>query len=66
MEQLLLRVDEAAKATGIGRSKAYELIRTGEWQSIRIGRSVRISAAWLREWVERQQADAENSTYSIR
>ena len=58
MERLLLRVPEAAEITGLGRSKAYELIQSGEWRCVRIGRSVRIDAAWLREWVQRLSDEA--------
>lgn len=51
-DRLLLKVNEAADRVGIGRSKAYELVQSGEWVSVRIGRCVRIPAAWLEEWVE--------------
>jgi excisionase family DNA binding protein len=33
----LLRVEEAAQLLGIGRSLAYQLIRTGRLRSIKIG-----------------------------
>lgn len=33
----LLRVEEAARLLGIGRSLAYDLIRTGRLRSIKIG-----------------------------
>jgi excisionase family DNA binding protein len=56
VEKLLLRVTEAAELTGLGRSKAYELVANGTWPSIQIGRSVRVPVAGLREWVEREQA----------
>jgi len=57
LEKLLLKVVEAADLTGLGRSKAYELVANGTWPSISIGRSVRVPVAGLREWVERQQAE---------
>jgi len=53
-ETLLLRPEEAARELGIGRSKTYDLLRRGEIPSIRIGRSVRVHASKLREWIERQ------------
>ena len=56
MDRLLLRPTEAAEALGLGRAKAYQLIRDGELPSVRIGKSVRVPAAQLREWVERQAA----------
>ena len=51
MDRLLLRVWEAAEVAAIGRSHAYELVRRGEWPSVRVGRSIRVPAAGLRAWV---------------
>lgn len=41
----------AARALGIGRSKAYELARTGEWPTpvLRLGTRYRVPTAPLRE-----------------
>lgn len=58
MDKLLLRIGEAAELTGIGRSKAYELVQTGAWPAVRIGRSLRVPAEWLRDWVDRLSAEA--------
>lgn len=59
MERMLLRPVEVAQALGVCRSKAYQLLATGELPGvIRIGRSVRISATSLRRWVEEQAAGA--------
>lgn len=55
--QLLLTVPDAAARVGLGRSKLYELIAAGELPVVRIGRSVRISAERLREWVAKLEAD---------
>lgn len=54
MERLLLRPNEVAECLGIGRSKTYQLIGTGEIPSIRIGSSVRVTAEGLRAWVAAQ------------
>lgn len=51
MERILLRPAEAADVLGLGRSKVYELIASGELPSIRIGKSVRIPVEALRQWV---------------
>ncbi len=56
MEKLLLRPTEAADAIGIGRSKVYELLASGELPSIRIGGSVRVPVDALRAWIARQLA----------
>jgi excisionase family DNA binding protein len=55
LERLLLRVSEAATLTGIGRSKAYELVASGEWPSVTIGRSVRVPLAGLRTWIAQRE-----------
>ena len=54
MEHLLLRPNEVQQALGLGRSKVYELIAEGELPVVRIGRAVRVPAAALEEWVQRQ------------
>ena len=50
-ERLLLRPAEAAERLGIGRTKLYELIRSGELRSIKIGGARRVSATALTEFV---------------
>ena len=54
MDRILLRPTEVAEATGLGRSKVYELLASGALPSIRIGGSVRVPVAQLREWIDRQ------------
>ena len=58
MEQpkLAIRVAQAAEALEISRSKAYEMIARGELPAIRIGGSVRVPLAALREWVAQKSA----------
>lgn len=50
--RLLYRVREVAEMLGIGRSKAYELVRTGEIPSVRLGASVRVRGQDLQDYVE--------------
>jgi len=52
--RLLLRIPEAAKALGLGRTKIYELIAAGELPVIHVGRAVRVSVTALQKWVEEQ------------
>ena len=54
-QRLLLRVPEVAKALGLGRTKVYELIATGELPVIRLGRAVRVSVTALQKWVEERE-----------
>jgi excisionase family DNA binding protein len=53
IERLLLRVEEAAQALGLSRSGMYNLIAAGEIPVVRMGRSVRVPAEELREYVKR-------------
>jgi excisionase family DNA binding protein len=54
-ERLLLTVSEAARRLGIGRSLLYQLLTTGEIESIHVGRLRRIPADALVAYVERQR-----------
>ena len=49
---LLLRVEEAASKLGIAWTMMYQLVRTGEVESVRVGRLRRIPVACLEEYVE--------------
>lgn len=49
---LLLKVEEAAGELRVGRGAIYELIRTGELESVQIGRSRRIPRAALVAFVK--------------
>lgn len=40
---LILTVPQLAKALGIGRNAAYDLVRCGKIKSIHIGRQIRVS-----------------------
>lgn len=51
LEPLLLRAREVAHLLGIGRSKVYEMMGTGELPTVRIGTAVRIPTKALEEWV---------------
>lgn len=53
-EPLLLRIPEVQARLAVGRSTVYELIQAGEIQSVHIGRSIRVTASSVSDWVERQ------------
>jgi excisionase family DNA binding protein len=55
-QRLLLTVEEAARALSIGRSKVYELMRTGELPSVQIGACRRVDVGELARFVERHRA----------
>ena len=50
-----LKVPEVAEVLRIARSRAYELVGSGEIPSVRIGRSVRVSRRELDRWLEEQR-----------
>ena len=52
MDKLLLTPTEAATALGIGRSKVYELMQTGQLQSVHIGACRRVPAEALHAFLE--------------
>ena len=47
-ERILLTVEEAAKRLGIGRTFAWRLVRTGELESVQIGRLRRVHVDAIR------------------
>ncbi len=47
-----LRVEELMPILGIGRNTAYELVRSGQIRSIRIGKQIRIPKESLRLFLE--------------
>jgi excisionase family DNA binding protein len=51
MEPLLLRAAEIAHLLGIGRTKAYELMASGQLPVVRLGRAVRVPREALTDWV---------------
>lgn len=54
-DQLLITVPEAAQRLGIGTTKAWQMAQRGEMPGVvRVGRSVRVSVARLREWIDAQ------------
>lgn len=53
-EPICVRVNDAARMIGIGRTKLYELIATGELETVKIGKATRITIASLHALVERQ------------
>jgi excisionase family DNA binding protein len=54
---ILLTVNEAATRLGLGKTKVYELLTSGELASVRIGAARRIPIRALEEYVERLLAD---------
>ena len=49
---MTLRVEDLMPLLGIGRNTAYELIRSGQIRSVRIGRQIRIPREALLEFLD--------------
>lgn len=50
----IMSIKELRSALGIGRTKAYELISSGEIKSIRVGNAIRIPKKTLLDYVNRK------------
>ena len=48
---LALRVEDLMPLLGIGRNTAYELVRSGQIRSIKVGKQIRIPKDALREYL---------------
>ena len=53
-EQEFISLIELQEILGIGRTKAYDLVTSGELPAIRVGRAIRVRLADLTHWAERQ------------
>lgn len=52
MEPLVVRIPDACRMIGVGRSKLYELLAAGEIEAVKIGARRLILLASLRGFVE--------------
>ena len=60
VEPVLIKAwPDAAQALGVGKSKLWELIATGELESVKIGHSRLVPPAALHSYVERLREDAK-------
>jgi excisionase family DNA binding protein len=58
MDRLLLTPAEAATVLGIGRSKVYELLQTGQLESVHIGACRRVPADAVHSFLRSLRATA--------
>ena len=55
-DQLLFTPEDAATKLRVGRTRMYSLLKSGELQSVKIGRSRRVPASSLDEYVGRLES----------
>lgn len=58
---LTVRIPEACRMTGIGRSKLYELIKAGEIETIKVGSSTLVTVVSLRAFLDKCRAPVRRS-----
>lgn len=63
-EQVLLTVEEAAERLRIGKTKTYALIKTGEIESVLIGRLRRVHVDAVNAYASRLVAEQQHSNRS--
>ena len=51
--RVLYRIDEAAELLSISKSRVYELVRSGQIRTVKVGKSHRVPARSLDEYVAR-------------
>ena len=54
-DPICVRVNEAARMIGVGRTKLYDLIAAGEIETVKLGKATRITTASLHDLVRRQR-----------
>lgn len=57
-DPICVRVNDAARMISVGRTKLYELIAAGEVETVKLGKSTRITTASLHDLIRRQSGAA--------
>ena len=60
---LTLRVEDLMPILGIGRNTAYELVRSGQLRSIRVGNQIRILKQDLIAFIKQEPAPGSEADY---
>jgi|TARA_A100001518_G_C1195948_1_gene40426 excisionase family DNA binding protein len=54
IEPICVKVNDAARMIGVGRTKLYELIAAGEVDVVKLGKSTRVTTASLRTLIQKR------------
>ncbi len=57
-DPICVRVNDAARMIGVGRTKLYELIAAGDVETVKLGKSTRVTTASLHNLITRQRGAA--------
>jgi excisionase family DNA binding protein len=55
VEPICVKVNDAARMIGVGRTKLYELIAAGEVDIVKLGKSTRVTTASLYNLIKKLQ-----------
>lgn len=55
VEPICVKVNDAARMIGVGRTKLYALIAAGEVEMVKLGKATRITTASLHDLLKRQR-----------
>lgn len=55
-DPLCVKINDAARMIGVGRTKLYELIATNQIEVVKLGKSTRVTMASLRALMTRLRA----------
>ena len=61
VEPICVRVNDAARMIGVGRTKLYELISNGELETVKIGKATRVTISSLHELVRQMRVTKSDS-----
>jgi len=59
VEPICVKVNDAARMIGVGRTKLYELISAGEVDVVKLGKSTRVTTASLRNLLEKLRLESK-------
>lgn len=54
-DPICVRVNDAARMIGVGRTKLYAMISAGEIEAVKLGKATRITTASLHDLIRRQR-----------
>lgn len=54
IDPICVRINDAARMLGIGRTKLYQLIAAGEIETVKLGKATRVTTSSLHGLINRQ------------
>lgn len=58
-EEILLKVEEAARRTNLSRTSFYDLVKSGEIRAVKVAGQLRIPVAELEAWLNQKLAESK-------